>query len=176
MQHFPLSYGYLFLFSYWNLDEMGRRNSVEKNFRDSMSEMYDTIPLYEDFETQIVNLEEDTQVVDFDAETQLIDDQCCYENLETQIVDDFDTQVVFDSDSEGRDKIEKLHLGDETSDDSDSIGQKEKKINCNGESRGQDAAAALSDELCGSGETFDTTLDTSISPFLSLKDCICIFE
>ena len=85
-------------------------------------------------ETQVVNLVGETQVLNFAGETQVLDDLDYFENMETQLLDEFDEEVALDSDGEGTEGIEAVDDGDEDSNDEvvrgdcgQSFGQEEKK-------------------------------------------------
>ncbi|XVF38620.1 hypothetical protein REPUB_Repub20aG0118100 [Reevesia pubescens] len=89
------------------------------------------VPMEDRFETQVVNLVEETQVLNFGGETQVLDDLDFFENMETQLLNDFGDEVALDSDGEG---TEVLDDGDEVSNDEavrgdcgQSLGQEEKK-------------------------------------------------
>ncbi|TYG98501.1 hypothetical protein ES288_A10G121700v1 [Gossypium darwinii] len=68
-------------------------------------------------ETQALNLGGETQVLNFDGETQVLDDLDCFENMETQLLDEFNDAIAADSDSEGMEGTEILDQGDEVSND-----------------------------------------------------------
>lgn len=74
-----------------------------------------TVP-FEDAETQVVCLAGETQVLDFDCETQAVDNLDCTENLCTQLYNDFDMEVVGDTDDEGTKKTELVSDTEELSD------------------------------------------------------------
>ncbi|KAF5452405.1 hypothetical protein F2P56_027406 [Juglans regia] len=77
----------------------------------------DTVPIEDAFETQEVNLAGETQVLNIGGETQVLDDPDCIEDMGTQILDDFDTQVASDIEGEGTEETEVLGNDDEQSDD-----------------------------------------------------------
>ncbi|XP_021291395.1 uncharacterized protein LOC110421980 isoform X1 [Herrania umbratica] len=94
----------------------------------------DNVPVEDAFETQVVNFCGETQVLNFGGETQVLDDVDCFENMETQLLDEFDDEVALDNDGEGTDVTEVLDDGDEDSNDDLSrgdcgrfLGQEEKK-------------------------------------------------
>ncbi|XVE82030.1 hypothetical protein DITRI_Ditri15bG0114000 [Diplodiscus trichospermus] len=106
-----------------------------------LSYLQNTVPFddnnahFEDaFETQVVNHVGETQVLHFGGETQVLDDLDCFQNAETQLVDEFDEEVALDSDGEGTEATEVLDDGDEISNDEvgrgdcgQSLGQEEKE-------------------------------------------------
>lgn len=76
----------------------------------------DTVPVDDEFETQILNLDEEPQAANFDAETQIINSQGdCMDYLETQLLDEFATQAISDGESEETCRTEVL--GADSSDD-----------------------------------------------------------
>lgn len=97
---------------------------------DELSYLQSTVPLDDD-NADNVNLFEETQALNFNGETQVLDDALdCFENTETQLLDEFD-EVVVDSDDEGTEVLDDVDedLNDEVvrGDCSQSLGQEEKK-------------------------------------------------
>ncbi|KAL1806620.1 hypothetical protein ACET3Z_029688 [Daucus carota] len=86
-----------------------------QSFLDGSGSFDNTVP-FEDAETQVVCLAGETQVLDFDCETQAVDNLDCTENLCTQLYDDFDMEVVGDTDDEGTKKTELVSDTEELSD------------------------------------------------------------
>ncbi|TYI05906.1 hypothetical protein ES332_A10G121300v1 [Gossypium tomentosum] len=70
-----------------------------------------------DWRPRLSNLGGETQVLNFDGETQVLDDLDCFENMETQLLDEFNDAIAADSDSEGMEGTEILDQGDEVSND-----------------------------------------------------------
>ncbi|GMI69812.1 hypothetical protein HRI_000650500 [Hibiscus trionum] len=107
----------------------------ELNYLQSTVPFDDNIsPVEDGFETQFLNLGGETQVLNLDGETQVLDDLDCFENMETQLLDEFDDKIVADSDGEGTEGTELLdHDGEVLNDEivsrdcGRSLGQVEKK-------------------------------------------------
>ncbi|GMJ02030.1 hypothetical protein HRI_003872200 [Hibiscus trionum] len=96
---------------------------------DELKFLQNTVPLddnnvriEDEFETQCLNLGEETQMLNFGDETQVLDDLDFCENMETQLLDEFDVDVALDSEGEGTDGTEVLDDGEEVSDDEVVIG------------------------------------------------------
>lgn len=77
----------------------GYRDNNEND--DELNYPQDTVPLNDNnvavedgLETQIINLGEGTQVLDFGGKTQVLGDLDCCENIEAQLLDEFDVGVV----------------------------------------------------------------------------------
>ncbi|KAL4312905.1 hypothetical protein GQ457_01G031060 [Hibiscus cannabinus] len=92
------------------------------------------VPIEDEFETQCLNLGLETQMLNFGDETQVLDDLDFCENMETQLLDEFDVDIALDSEGEGTDGTEVLDDCDEISDDNvvisnhgRSFGQEEKE-------------------------------------------------
>ncbi|XVF28433.1 hypothetical protein REPUB_Repub15cG0029000 [Reevesia pubescens] len=92
------------------------------------------VPVNDGFETQVVDFGEETQVLNFGGETQVLEDLDCFDNMETQLLDEFYDEVALDSDGEGTDETEVLDDGDEVLNDEivsgdcdQSLGQEENK-------------------------------------------------
>lgn len=100
------------------LGENGEAGDADelKYLRDTMS-FDDTVPAEDAFETQVVNLAWETQVLDICGETQILDDPDCIDNMDTQLLDDFDNEVASDTEGEGTAGTEVLVDSDEQSDD-----------------------------------------------------------
>ncbi|XP_074341141.1 uncharacterized protein LOC141678683 isoform X2 [Apium graveolens] len=93
----------------------------ETEFMDTQSSLdgsgsFDNTVPFEDAVTQVVCLAGETQVLDFDCETQAVENLDCAEDFCTQLCDDFDTEVVVDTDDEGTKQIEVLNDTEELSD------------------------------------------------------------
>lgn len=88
---------------------------INCNFVSGSGSFDNTVP-FEDAETQVVCLAGETQVLDFDCETQAVENLDCAEDMCTQLCDDFDTEVVVDTDDEGTKKTEVLSHTEELSD------------------------------------------------------------
>ncbi|XP_031399175.1 uncharacterized protein LOC116209609 isoform X2 [Punica granatum] len=141
-------------------DEMEEDDPVDEHFLESTMPYDDTVPVDGEFETQIVNLYEETQAVNFDAETQVINSQeDRMDNLETQLLDEFATQVVTDDESEETCGTEVLGAEDDSTDDEsvrkssgDSTDKKNMQFSSPGEKgKSRQKANNLMDELCGQG-------------------------
>lgn len=82
--------------------------------------IYDTVPVEDTFETQVVgdyetqawSLGDETQALYLGDETQALDFFNDIENMETQLLDEFDYGVANDSDNEGSGRTEVLHDGE----------------------------------------------------------------
>ncbi|KAM7464808.1 hypothetical protein LguiB_012370 [Lonicera macranthoides] len=127
----------------------------------------DTLPVEDDFETQVnlggetqvVNLGDETQVVNLGGETQVLDYLDGVENNGTQLLyDDCDTEVV-ETDDEGSGRTEILCDIDEVSDDStvkkrvDQENMPHTALQKNDGGLFQVQKGALSNEDCSSGST-----------------------
>ncbi|KAM7506429.1 hypothetical protein LguiA_016882 [Lonicera macranthoides] len=127
----------------------------------------DTLPVEDDFETQVnlggetqvVNLGDETQVVNLGGETQVLDYLDGVENNGTQLLyDDCDTEVV-ETDDEGSGRTEILCDSDEVSDDSamkkrvDQEYMPHTALQKNDGGLFQVQKGALSNEDCSSGST-----------------------
>ncbi|XWS39078.1 hypothetical protein CRYUN_Cryun18bG0019300 [Craigia yunnanensis] len=116
-------------------DKAGIEDGDELNYLQSTVPLYDdNVPVEDAFETQVVNLVGETQVLNFGGETQVLDDLDCFENMETQLLDEFDEEVALDSDGEATVGTEVLDDGDELPNDEvvrgycgQSVGHEEKK-------------------------------------------------
>ena len=64
-----------------------------------------------------MNLAGETQVLNIDDETRVVDDLDFIDNMDTQLLDEFDNEVANDSEGEGTDRTEVLDDSDEQSDD-----------------------------------------------------------
>ena len=96
--------------------------------------MINNVPIKGALETQVVNLDGETQVLNFGSETKVSDDLDGFENMETQLLDEFNDEVALDSDGEATDGTEVLDDSDEVQNDEivrgyrgQSLGQEEKK-------------------------------------------------
>ncbi|KAM7473377.1 hypothetical protein LguiB_020620 [Lonicera macranthoides] len=127
----------------------------------------DTLPVEDDFETQVnlggetevVNLGDETQVVNLGGETQVLDYLDGVENNGTQLLyDDCDTEVV-ETDDEGSGRTEILCDSDEVSDDStvkkrvDQENMPHTALQKNDGGLFQVQKGVLSNEDCSSGST-----------------------
>ncbi|KAM7506450.1 hypothetical protein LguiA_016903 [Lonicera macranthoides] len=127
----------------------------------------DTLPVEDDFETQVnlggetqvVNLGDETQVVNLGGETQVLDYLDGVENNGTQLLyDDCDTEVV-ETDDEGSGRTEILCDSDEVSNDStvkkrvDQENMPHTALQKNDGGLFQVQKGALSNEDCSSGST-----------------------
>ncbi|XP_022760472.1 uncharacterized protein LOC111306803 isoform X2 [Durio zibethinus] len=116
-------------------DKADIEDGVELNYLQSTVPFDDNNGLADyELETQVLNLGGETQVLNFGSETQVLDDLDCFENMETQLLDEFNDEVAPDSDGEGTDGTEVLDDDDEVSnnevvrgDCGQSLGQEEKK-------------------------------------------------
>ncbi|XWS53687.1 hypothetical protein CRYUN_Cryun10bG0021900 [Craigia yunnanensis] len=116
-------------------DKSYNEDGGELQYLQSTVPLYDNnVPVEDAFETQAVNLDGETQVLNFGGETQVLDDLDCFENMETQLLDEFDDEVALDSDGEATDETEVLDDGDEVLNDEvvrgycgQSLGQEERK-------------------------------------------------
>ncbi|XP_039029777.1 uncharacterized protein LOC120164084 isoform X1 [Hibiscus syriacus] len=110
-------------------------DGVELNFlQDTVPVDDNNVSIEDEFEIRCLNLGEETQMVNISDKTQVLDDLDCDENMETQLLDEFNFGVALDSEAEGTDGTEVLDDGDEvwdngvvTSDRDQSFGQEEKK-------------------------------------------------
>ncbi|XP_039057803.1 uncharacterized protein LOC120201214 isoform X2 [Hibiscus syriacus] len=116
-------------------DRDDNEDDVELNLlQDTVPVDDNNVSIEDEFETQCLNLGEETHMLNIGDETQVLDDLDCCENMETQLLDEFNVGSSLDSESEGTDGTEVLDDGDEVWDDevviSDHVqlfGQEEKK-------------------------------------------------
>ncbi|KAK8671073.1 hypothetical protein V6N13_037682 [Hibiscus sabdariffa] len=110
----PFEFGSQFSF----LGDKADEDDEELNYLQSTVPFDDNIATVEDgFETQFLNLGGETQVLNIDGETPVLDDLGCFENMETQLLDEFNDEIVADSDGEGTEGTEILDHGDEVLND-----------------------------------------------------------
>lgn len=85
-------------------------------------------------ETQVLDIGGETQLLDIGDETQLWDDLDCFDNMGTQIVNEFDNEVSCDTKGEGTDGTEVLFDNDEQFRDESASGSgqsvNKEKIQC----------------------------------------------
>ncbi|MFQ6646156.1 hypothetical protein Gotur_020576 [Gossypium turneri] len=99
-------------------DKADNEDSDELDYLQSTVPFDDyNVQVEDGLETQALNLGGETQVLNFDGETQVLDDLDCFENMETQLLDEFNDAIAADSDSEGMEGTEILDQGDEVSND-----------------------------------------------------------
>lgn len=128
---------------------------ISCNFVSGSGSFDNTVP-FEDAETQVVCLAGETQVLDFDCETQAVENLDCAEDC-TQLCEDFDTEVVVNTDDEGTKKTEVLSETEELSDvDSmKKIGiypvEPENKMQTAMHKQGGECKDTLSTEECNTG-------------------------
>ncbi|XWS08661.1 hypothetical protein CRYUN_Cryun40dG0020600 [Craigia yunnanensis] len=114
----PFDFDYQFCLPPFAGDKADNEDGDELSYLQSTVPFDDNNVHVEDaFETQVVNLVGETQVLNFGGETQVLDDLDYIENMETQLLDEFDEEVVLDSDCEGTEGTEVLDDGDEDSND-----------------------------------------------------------
>ncbi|KAE8660117.1 BRCT domain-containing DNA repair protein, putative isoform 7 [Hibiscus syriacus] len=134
-------------------------------------------------DTQIFNLGGETQELNLDSETQVLDELDCFENMETQLLDEFDDEIVADSDGEGTEGTEILDHGDEvlndnivTGDCGRSLGQVEKKPSLEqyNTCKGEQLNSVCMSRISGATETPDVKAESesksgSIRRFTSVR-------
>lgn len=99
-------------------DKADNEDSDELDYLQSTVPFDDyNVQVEDGLETQALNLGGETQVLNFDGETQVLDDLDCFENMETQLLDEFNDAIAADSDGEGMEGTEILDQGDEVSND-----------------------------------------------------------
>ncbi|XP_030473836.2 uncharacterized protein LOC115691368 [Syzygium oleosum] len=139
-------------------DAMKGETLDEELYVESTMRFDDTVPLDGAFETQILDTGGETQLVDFGGETQVVDCEDGIGNVETQILlDAYDTQVVFDSQSEDTGGTEVLGSDDEISGGGShgkggySRDERMSPGSFSKDSKAREQSAALTDEPCNSG-------------------------
>ncbi|XP_010244658.1 PREDICTED: uncharacterized protein LOC104588427 isoform X2 [Nelumbo nucifera] len=87
---------------------------LEEDNADDLHAFQNTVPLDDTIPLEIFA---ETQLVDLEGETQEIEDLDLIEDVKTQLLDDYDKELSFDSDGEGTDRTEILTDVDAVSDD-----------------------------------------------------------